>query len=161
MITNTNEAKITTDHISCDCKCKFNSRTCNSKQNGINKTCQCECKHYCKSKEDYSWNPCTCICENSKYLKTIANNLVTECDEIVIVTDILSTKKENTIATNITSTASIKKVKDYYTLHTVLLVIILLLIILIICYYAKQKSIIKMQNNEFKKVCIKNRTCYY
>ena len=35
MITNTNEAKITTDHISCDCKCKFNSRTCNSKQNGI------------------------------------------------------------------------------------------------------------------------------
>ena len=63
--------------------------------------------------------------------------MVTECDEIVTVTDILSTKKENTIATNVTSTASIKKVRDYYTLHTVLLVIILLLIIRIICYYAK------------------------
>ena len=24
-----------------------------------------------KSKRDYSWNPSTCICENSKYLKSI------------------------------------------------------------------------------------------
>ena len=33
-----------TEHISCDCKCKFNSATFNSKQKWNNKTCQCECK---------------------------------------------------------------------------------------------------------------------
>ena len=30
MITNKNEAKAMTEHISCDCKCKFNSTICNS-----------------------------------------------------------------------------------------------------------------------------------
>ena len=29
MITNKNEAKTITKHISCDCKCKFNNTTCN------------------------------------------------------------------------------------------------------------------------------------
>ena len=97
------------------------------------------------------------ICDNSKYLKNIADTSVTKCDEIIIVIDIVSTKKTNTIATkkktntiaaNVTSTASInchsKKVRHYSILHTVLLVIILLLIIIIICYYySKQKDIIQ------------------
>ena len=70
----------------------------------------------CKKKEkDYSWNPSTCICENSKYLKSIVVTSVTECDKIVIVMDNVLTKKTNTIAmkkisaiaTNFTSTASI------------------------------------------------------
>ena len=72
---------------------------------------------------------------------------MTKFDETVIVMDIVSTKKINTITTNVMSAASInchsKKVRDCYILHTVLLVIILLLIIIIICYhYAKQKGII-------------------
>ena len=145
MITNKDKAKAMTEHISCDCKCKFNIRTCNSKQKW-NKTCQCECKNYFKCGKDYSWNPSTCICQNSKFLRSVADSSVTECDEIVIAMDIVSTKKTNTIATNITNTASInchcKKVRDCYILHTVLLVTILPLIITIICYhYAKQKSI--------------------
>ena len=45
VITNGNEAKAMTEHISCDCKCKFNSTICNLKQKWINKTCQCECKN--------------------------------------------------------------------------------------------------------------------
>ena len=64
--------------------------------------------------------------------------------------DIVSTKKPNNIATkraNVTSAASVnyhsKKVRDCYSLYTVLLVIILLLIIIIICYYTKQKGIIQ------------------
>ena len=80
-----------------------------------------------------------------KYLKSVGDTSVTKCDEIVIVIDNLPTKKTNTIATNVTSTASIncKKVRDCFILHTVLLAIILLLIIAIICYhYAKQKGII-------------------
>ena len=69
----------------------------------------------------------------------------TECDKIITVMDIASTKK--TIATNVTSTASINchsiKVRDCYILHTLLLAIIFLLITIIIYYhYAKQKGII-------------------
>ena len=114
-----------------------------------------KCKNYCKCKEDYSRNPSTCICENSKYLKSVADTSVTEHNEIVVFMDIVSTKKTNTIeikmantiATNITSTTSInchsKKISDCYILHTVLLVTILLLIIIINCYhYAKQKGTI-------------------
>ena len=128
MITNKNEAKAMTEHISCDCKCKFNSTICNSNQKWNNKTCQCECKNYCTCKKDYSWNPSTCICENSKYLKSTS---VTECYEIVTAMDIVSTKK--TIVINVMSTASINchsiKVKDCYILHTVLLAIIILLLV--------------------------------
>ena len=87
-----------TEHISCDFKCKFNNTTCNSKQKWNNKIWQCECKNYCKYKKDYIWNPSACICENSKYLKSITDTSVTECDEIIIVMDIVSTKKANNIA---------------------------------------------------------------
>ena len=89
-----------------------------------------------------------CICENSKYLKSVADTSVTNRDEIVVDMNNLWTKKTNTITTNVTSMASItchnKKIKrDCYILHTVLLVIILLVIIIIIWYhYAKQRGII-------------------
>ena len=43
MITNKNESKATIEYISCDCKCKFNSTTCNSNEKWDDKTCQCEC----------------------------------------------------------------------------------------------------------------------
>ena len=34
-----------TEYISCDCKCKFNSKAYNLNQKWNNKTCQCECKN--------------------------------------------------------------------------------------------------------------------
>ena len=92
MITNKDEAKTMTEHILCDCKCKFNGTKCNSKQKCNTKTCQCECKSYHKCKRYYRWNPSTCFCENSKYLKSLADTSVTKCDEIVIVIDNLSKK---------------------------------------------------------------------
>ena len=72
---------------------------------------------------------------------------MTECDEITIFIDNVSTKKTITIATNVTSTALLSchsiKVRDCYILHVVLLAIILLLIIIIVCcHYAKQKGTI-------------------
>ena len=79
----------------------------NSKQKWNNKTCQCECRNYRKCKEDYRCNPSICICENSKHVKSFADNSVTECDEIIIVMNIVSTKKTITIATDVTSTAAI------------------------------------------------------
>ena len=111
-------------------------------------------------------NPSTYICESSKYLKSAADTSVTKCHEIVIVMNNLATRKTNTITKNVTSTASIschsKKVRDCYILHTILLVIKLLLIIIIICYITQNKKIqYKMENKEFKKVRIKNHTCYY
>ena len=41
-------------------------------------------------KKDYSWNPSTCICESSKYLKSIVDDSVTVCDEIINVTESVS-----------------------------------------------------------------------
>ena len=72
---------------------------------------------------------------------------MTECDEIIIFIDNVSTKKTNTIATEVTNTALLNchsiKVRDCYILRTVLLAIILLLIIVIVCcHYAKQKGTI-------------------
>ena len=58
-----------------------------------NKTCEYQFKNYLKGKEDYSWSTRICICENSKYLST-ADNLVTECDEIIIAM-VLYEKKDN------------------------------------------------------------------
>ena len=51
-ITNKDETKAITEHISCDCKLKFNSPTCISNQKWNNKKCQCECKnfHQCKKR---------------------------------------------------------------------------------------------------------------
>ena len=83
----------------------------------------------------------------TKYLKSIPNTSVTERVEIIIVMDNVSTKKSNTIATNVTSTASVncqsKKVRNCYILHVVLLTVILLLIIITICFnYAKRKKLL-------------------
>ena len=144
MITKKDEAKAMTEHISCDCKCTFNSTTCKTKQEWNNKTCQRECKN---CERDYSWNPSKYVCQNRKYLKRVADTSVTKCDEIAIVMNNLSTKKTNTITTNVTSTVTInchvKKVRGCYILHTVLLVVILMLIFTIICYhYAKKKGIV-------------------
>ena len=144
MITNKDEAKAMAEHMSCDCNCKFNSTTFNSKQKWNNKTCRCECKNYCKCEKDYSLNSSTCICENSKYLKGVIDTSVTMCNEIVIVMKKLSTKKTNTITTNVTTAAlrdcHTKKVRDCYILHTVLLVI-LLIVVSICCNLIKYRAI--------------------
>ena len=74
-ITSIYEPKTLVKHISCDCKCKFNSTIYNPNQKWNNDICQCECKNYNKSKKYYIWNL-------SKYLKIIADDSKTVCDEI-------------------------------------------------------------------------------
>ena len=55
VITRIYEAKIMIKHISCDCRCKFNSTTCHSnKKSWNNDQCQCECKNYQFCQKDYS-----------------------------------------------------------------------------------------------------------
>ena len=77
---NRNEVKTLVKHISCDCKLKFDSATCNSNQKWNNETFQCKCKNYCTGKKDYESNPSTRICEDSKYLKSIVDDSKITCD---------------------------------------------------------------------------------
>ena len=108
-------------------------------------------------KKDYSWNLGRCICENDKYLKNITYTSVIDCDEIISVMDVVSTKMANTLATNVTKNCHCKKVRykiDFYILHTVLSVITLLLIITIICYhYANHRS----KRKDINALTIQNR----
>ena len=46
-----------------------------------------EVKKYLTCQKDYSWNPSICICEISRYLKSIVDESVTVCIEIINVTD--------------------------------------------------------------------------
>ena len=48
---NKNQTKAITEHISCDCKCKFNSTTCNSNQKWNNETSQFKCKSIISAKK--------------------------------------------------------------------------------------------------------------
>ena len=42
----------------------------------------------------YNWNSNTCICENSQYLKSIADTTVKECNKIAIVMDTLTKERQ-------------------------------------------------------------------
>ena len=106
MITIINKAKTLIKHTSCDCKCKFNSITCNPNQKWNSNTCQRKCKKHCMCKK-YSWNFRICICENSRYLKSIIDTLVSVCNEIINATDNVTANLTNAILPNMTNTISI------------------------------------------------------
>ena len=55
-------------------------------------------KHHHKCKKYYSWNHKISVCENRKYLKSIAHTSVIKRDEIIILVNIVTTKITNTIA---------------------------------------------------------------
>ena len=71
MITEINESKTLTNHVSCECKCKFGGRKCNSNQKWNKDKCECECKEDNICEKYYIWNPATCISKNGKYLANI------------------------------------------------------------------------------------------
>ena len=80
MITGINESKTSTNHISCECKCKFDGKKCNSNQWWNNDKCRCERKNHNICEKDYIRNPATCSCENGKYLASIMDDSVITCD---------------------------------------------------------------------------------
>ena len=45
MIWGINESKTLTKHFTCECKCRFGGRKCNSNQKSNNDKCWCECKN--------------------------------------------------------------------------------------------------------------------
>ena len=45
IITEINESRILTNHLSCKCEYKFDCRKCNPNQKWNNDECQCECEN--------------------------------------------------------------------------------------------------------------------
>ena len=66
MITGKNKSKTWTKHILCECKCKFDKRTCSSDQWWNNDKCRFECKERHVCWKDYTWNHEKGSCENRK-----------------------------------------------------------------------------------------------
>ena len=83
MITGIKESKTLTKHILCKCKCKFDSRKCNSNEKWNNHKCWCQCKKHYICEKSYIWNADTCSCENRKYLASIIVDSVITSDEII------------------------------------------------------------------------------
>ena len=112
-ITRINDLRTLAKHTSCECKCKFDGRKCNSNQNWNNDKCRCECKnptkhHVCK--RDYIWNPSTCTCQT---VNIIGDSVIT-CDGIIEVTKAVPAKtvptKTGSTETIPTKTISIKTI---------------------------------------------------
>ena len=62
---------------------------------------------YYTCEKDYSWNPSTCICKNSRYLKSIFDDSVIFYNAIINFTNIVSRNMTNTTSTNVMSTVPI------------------------------------------------------
>ena len=62
------KSKILTKHVSCECRCKFDGRKCNSNEQWNNDKCRWGCKKHHIFEKGYIWNPSTCSCKNVKYL---------------------------------------------------------------------------------------------
>ena len=91
MITGINEPKTLTKDISCECKCKFDRRKCNSSQWWNNDKCQCECKKRYVCEKDYVWNPALCNNENGNNLASIMAKIT--CDETIDIKETNLTQK--------------------------------------------------------------------
>ena len=81
IITETNESKTLTKHISCECKCKFDETKCNSNQWWNNDKFWCESKKHLISEKDCLES--TCNCENGKYIASIMDNSEIMCNEVI------------------------------------------------------------------------------
>ena len=112
MITGINESKILTKHISCECKCKFDGRKCNSDQWWNNNKCWCVCKNTMDVKKNYIWNPATCSCENGTYFASVMDDSAITCDEVKESYD----EETETIPTNLNEKKAICKTQNVYIL---------------------------------------------
>ena len=86
MITQINESKILTKHISWKCQFKFEGRKCNSNQKWNNDKCRCECKNpkeHNVCKRNYIKILATSAYENGKHSGRIIYASVITCDEII------------------------------------------------------------------------------
>ena len=150
MITEINVSKTLTKHISCECKCRFDGRNCNSGQWSNNDRCWCECKKLHVCEKNYVWNPATCNCQNGKYLASTMDDSAITCDGIIesYKDEKNYMKKEQPIK---------HKISIFY-LHFFKITIALLIAVSIYCYLikyqAKQKHLLPFNftNNKIKEI---------
>ena len=90
MIRGISEPKTIIKHISCQGKCKFDTKKSNSNQWWNNDKCRCEYKKDDIWEKDYISKPSTCICEKGKFSANIIDDSAISCAEII----------EKTITTN-------------------------------------------------------------
>ena len=146
MITEMNEWKTVTKHISRECIYKFDDRKCNSNQKWNNDKCWCECKNQKEHRvceKDYNWNFATFQCDNVKYLASVINDSVIKYHEIMGETKAMPSKTipTKTVSTSFNEKKVNCKIKNFYILSTFLLIAIALLIIVrIYCYLIKYQT---------------------
>ena len=130
MIPRINERKTLANHISCECKCRFDRKKCNSNQWWNNDKCRCECKKHSVGEKGYIWHLSTCNCKNGQYLATSIDNSAIICDEIIDV------KETNFNEKNITC-----KTQSFFILLDFLLIATAFLIaVSIYCYLIKYRA---------------------
>ena len=100
MTTGKSESEILTKDISCECKCKFYERKCNSNQKWNKYKWRCECKKHHICEKDYVWNPVTCSCKNRTYLASIMDDSAITSDEIIDVEAKSYDKETKRVPTN-------------------------------------------------------------
>ena len=127
-ITGINESSVLTKHISCECICKFDGRKCNSDQKLKSNKCQCEWEKHHIHEKGYIWTPATCSCENSKYLASIIDDLVINCDKVIDAAAKSCNKETKSVTTNLNEKNAICKTKNFDILLAFLFMIIALLI---------------------------------
>ena len=97
MITDIDESKTLTKHISCKCKRRFGGKKYKSNQCWNNGKRLCGCKKINVYEQNYIWNPATCNCKNGKYLTNFVDKII--CDEIIDVKETNFNEKNITFKT--------------------------------------------------------------
>ena len=136
-IAETNESKTWTKHISCKCKCKFNRKGCSLDQWQNDKKCWYECKkrHVCE--KDYIWNPTTCSYQNRKYLASVMDDSVIQCDKFIEPQD----EETKTVPASFNQNKATCQKQNFYILLVLILITIELLIaVSIYCYLIKYQA---------------------
>ena len=148
-----NESKALTKRMSCECKCRFDGRKCNSDQWRNNTKCLYECKERLVCEKDYVWNPATCNYENKKYLASIMDDSAIICDEVIDADADAELKDE----TNFNEKKATCKMQSFNILLASLSITVALLIAVniychLIKYRAKQLLLFHYRNNELREV---------
>ena len=148
-----NESKALRKRMSCECKCRFDGRKCNSDQWRNNTKCLYECKERLVCEKDYVWNPPTCNYENKKYLASIMDDSAIICDEVIDA----DADAELNDQTNFNEKKATCKMQSFYILLASLSITVALLIAVniychLIKYRAKQLLPFHYRNNELREV---------
>ena len=112
MLTKMNGSKTLTKHASCECKCKFDVKICNSDQWQNNKKCGFECKEGHIFEKHYIWNPSTCSYKNGKYLASFMDDSTITSDEVIESYN----EETKTIPTNFNEKNITCKIQNFYIL---------------------------------------------